>query len=92
MKTCINQLLSWSQPPKISLSLIKSAKTFCPIEKHSQFNVIGGANEEPHYPRVKRLARLKPWAPWVMADHYKKEKKKHYQQNSSAKRNPKKKR
>jgi hypothetical protein len=27
------------------------------------------------------MARLKPWTPWVTADHYKKEKKKHYQNN-----------
>ena len=53
-----------------------------------QFNVIGGANKEPHYPRVKRMVRLKPWAPWVMADHYKKEKKKHYQDNSSVRKKP----
>ena len=67
----------------------QSTTTFCPIKKHSQFNVIGGANEEPYYPRVKRMARLKPWAPWVIADHYKKEKNEHYQDNLQQNRNPK---
>jgi hypothetical protein len=38
------------------------------------------------------MARLKPWTPWVMADHYKKEKKKHYQDNLQPNRNPKSKR
>jgi hypothetical protein len=46
-------------------------ETFCPIKKHGQLNVIGGANKEPHYPRVKRVVKSKPWTPWVMADHYK---------------------
>ena len=41
------------------------------MKKHGQFNVIGGANEKPDYPRVKRMARFKPWTPWIMADHYK---------------------
>jgi hypothetical protein len=35
------------------------------------------------------MVRLKPWAPWIMADHYKKEKKKHYQNNLRQNRKPK---
>ncbi len=33
-------------------------RIFCLIKKHGQVNVIGGANEKPDYPRVKRMARV----------------------------------
>ncbi len=71
MKTCTKQLLSWSQLPKPAFHGFSPRQHFCPIKEQGQFTVIRGIKEEPHYPRVRMMVRIKPWAPWVMANCYK---------------------